>query len=491
MRRRVEFVRTQKPSKKAHSKAGYAAVLDNYSFEHDKVYTPTSTGVLQHYWHCSSTFCHMRVITNDDGDVLKESGDHDHDPPIHTVAIKIAQDAVRQQANSTNDKPLSIASAVLLNFDPTVTRPTSSSLQQIVRRERKKYASIPALPANSEEFEVPAQLHHYQNGRFYRGSCGISRKHHVFASEEGLDLLVTQQNWFGDGTFKVTPGIFYQLYVIHVQWFNSRKTVPVMYILMSGKSKEDYLELFKFIKTMRPDCDPESYTSDFESACMLAFESTFPDAAIRTCYFHLMQSFRRKADGVGLKKLIRTDANIGFDFRKLRAITFLPVSDMRNVWDTISAEVDQRFLLLINWFEGSYIGKKKRANGRSKPRFHPDTWSVFDRTLNGQHRTNNAVEGTNNALRKHFGVDHPNPWTFIRKLKDFQVKVDVMVNELKEKGPPKKKKRYAEDGNHLERTGKTVIKRRKRDSLDEQQSLCQRYDEFEPIEFLKQIAKTM
>ncbi len=60
--------------------------------------------------------------------------------------------------------------------------------------------------------------------------------------------MLTNKIWFGDGTFKIVPKVFYQLYVLHVQWSGSRKTIPVLYALMSGKSKENYLSLFDFIK---------------------------------------------------------------------------------------------------------------------------------------------------------------------------------------------------------------------------------------------------
>lgn len=69
----------------------------------------------------------------------------------------------------------------------------------------------------------------------------------MFATNAALNLLASSPNWLGDGTFKVVPSMFYQLYVIHVQWKQSYKTVPVVFALMEGKSKEDYLSLFGFL----------------------------------------------------------------------------------------------------------------------------------------------------------------------------------------------------------------------------------------------------
>lgn len=84
-------------------------------------------------------------------------------------------------------------------------------------------------------------------GLFYRG-CTDDKRNHFFASDDGLKMLAKRKNWYGDGTFRVVPGLFYQLYSIHVQWKKSHKTVPAMYVLMSGKKKRDYVKIFEFIK---------------------------------------------------------------------------------------------------------------------------------------------------------------------------------------------------------------------------------------------------
>jgi len=67
--------------------------------------------------------------------------------------------------------------------------------------------------------------------------------------------------------------------------------------------------------------------------------------------------------------------------------------------------------------------------------------------------------------------DHPTPWRFIEQLKFLQEKSDILIRQLKEKGTSQPKR--------------TWTKR------DEQQNLCQRYEEFTPMEFLIEIAKTL
>jgi len=43
----------------------------------------------------------------------------------------------------------------------------------------------------------------------------------------------------------------------------------------------------------------------------------------------------------------------------------------------------------------------------------PETWSVYERTLNGDDSTNRCVEAANRRLQAEFGMDHPTILKFI------------------------------------------------------------------------------
>lgn len=88
----------------------------------------------------------------------------------------------------------------------------------------------------------------------------------------------------------------------------------------------------------------------------------------------------------------------------------------------------------------------------------------------GEHRTNNVLEGYHNSLRNHFEYAHPNIWQFLDKLIKYQLGVDVDIRQLKENGPPSK---------------------RKHDKYDSQARICMEYTRSNSIEFIVQIAKTM
>lgn len=58
-----------------------------------------------------------------------------------------------------------------------------------------------------------------------------------------------------------------------------------------------------------------------------------------------------------------------------------------------NAEFPQEALPVANYFEDTYIGRIDRR-GQHEPLFLIALWNVHERTILGQQRTNNDVEGT-------------------------------------------------------------------------------------------------
>ncbi len=49
-----------------------------------------------------------------------------------------------------------------------------------------------------------------------------------------LDRLQRRKIWYGDGTFKLAPKLFCQIYSLHVEEFNN--VIPCVYSLLPDKS---------------------------------------------------------------------------------------------------------------------------------------------------------------------------------------------------------------------------------------------------------------
>ena len=89
------------------------------------------------------------------------------------------------------------------------------------------------------------------------------------------------------------------------------------------------------------------------------------------------------------------------------------------------------FQSIYNYFEDTYIGRLTQVVQKSRPGqrkqapktirgkglFPVQLWNQHARTLEGQARTNNSVEGWNGAIATALGEKHPNMW---RLLSQFQ-----------------------------------------------------------------------
>jgi hypothetical protein len=95
-----------------------------------------------------------------------------------------------------------------------------------------------------------------------------------------------------DGTFKVVPEIFYQLYIIYSVYRNH--VVPVVYALLRRKDAETYKRLITETLKFAPRWLPQTIMLDFEQACVKAYQTRFPTVLLSGCYFHLRQNVHRK-----------------------------------------------------------------------------------------------------------------------------------------------------------------------------------------------------
>ncbi|CAF2115230.1 unnamed protein product [Rotaria magnacalcarata] len=114
----------------------------------------------------------------------------------------------------------------------------------------------------------------------------------LFACTKQLDILQSTDDFLVDGTFKVVPEIFYQVYIVHAVY--PGHVVPVLYALLRRKNAVICHNLVHQLLRFAPNWNPVSIMLDFEQACIGVFDTSFPNVLLSGCYFHLRQSIHHK-----------------------------------------------------------------------------------------------------------------------------------------------------------------------------------------------------
>lgn len=148
--------------------------------------------------------------------------------------------------------------------------------------------------------------------------------------------------------------------------------------------------------------------SDFEKAIRLALMKVWPNIQCFGCYFHFCQAITRKADQLGLiPKRVNRNARdprfIGIQLFKRLALLPLPRIDIGLEKCKEFLQINNllaSFLPFVDYFESTWIR-----------RYPKDRWCVSERGR----RTNNHVEGHNNALKIAIPLN-PHAWVFVARL---------------------------------------------------------------------------
>lgn len=322
---------------------------------------------------------------------------------------------------------------------------TSKNLSAIIHRKRKKEAHVPPAPTHRSEFDIPEEFTKTTTGDpfliFDSGREDNSRIL-VFGSPVLLNVISEYPHWFVDGTFKVSPTVFYQLFTIHALVQDS--VVPCIFALLPDKSHETYVRLWRgIIDNVDQTLDPQSVLSDFELASVQAIRDTFPNAAVKGCFFHLGQSLWRHVQQYNLANLYKENEGIRVKIKSLLSLAFLPEDGVADAFDILTETYPVSLHPLTNYFEDIYIGRAGRRNRRA-PSFPISMWSMEDRVHGGLPRTNNSVEAWHLAFQSTVQCAHPTIWTIIQAIiKENGLQEYVLAQTVAGNRPLQKKTKYA------------------------------------------------
>jgi hypothetical protein len=312
--------------------------------------------------------------------------------------------------------------------------PKRASLSRVLRRHRTVQRLIstagrplPPVPRDLN-FEIPQQ---FQGILLHDSGAGADRML-VFGSRDLLPALERATLWLADGTFKVVPTLFYQLYTIHFEFVGGINPVGV-YCLLKDKSRQTYDRLLVTLLQLVPQSNPQTIVTDFEISAMNAFQQAFPRAEVSGCYFHLCQSVLRKVNEVGLKAEYESNDEITGFIRCITALSHVPAADVVDAFDILVQQMprNEKVEEVATYFERTYVrGRRRPGRGEhyNPPIFPVAVWNKFDAAGDGIARTTNSVEGWHYSLQSLFMCQHPTMWTFLAGIqRDSQLHVTNLL----------------------------------------------------------------
>lgn len=201
------------PGPRGKNKLSYRGYVYNLDKDNDLV----------SYWYCehkSKYDCKGRAISKSgkENEIdVKEKNDHSHPPDATRQSVLSVVNSVKERAKLTNEKPANIIRGVKRSLEEVVVNdlPNDSALKQAAKRQRIK--STGAENLKGLNFVIPDILNQFEDGRLFTIAdyCHEDNRIIVFSTDTLLSMLCDSEMILMDGTFKICPTQFSQLYTIH------------------------------------------------------------------------------------------------------------------------------------------------------------------------------------------------------------------------------------------------------------------------------------
>ena len=412
-------------------KGGNQACYDGYVYTADK---PKANG--HHRWQCRDRrlykpTCTARLITdgNSPGNNVITVPTHCH-PASHREVLKAkAISDIKYSTSATT--PGSVVKDVLQTVPADVRGELSMNpekLKKLNRRYRAKIQLAPSNPSTAAEIVIPYEfLVDVFDRTFLQHDITTAEGYRIllFASDISLNAAnaASVSITYADGTFSVCPPQFEQVWIIRGH-FDHDTPLPILYALLQNKRLPSYLAVVEFLHSRCPRLNPVSVILDFEQNEHKAFLTFYPRARIQGCLWHFTNCHLKKCKKVfpGFMKDTPLRELCSYVF----GLPFVPVDDVLQAWSELKNELFKlrptpQTVQYIRYTEETWIFSTS---------YTLDMWNVNAAVNYEEPRTNNASEGGNNAMKRHFKCDHPTIWKFIDCLRIFHAEVETKLEQL-------------------------------------------------------------
>lgn len=417
------------------NKTGYFLDVNGYKFRSKRV--DRKTGI--EYYQCVENGCKLSVKLDTKTSKLynlgrfQSSKDYPtHNHPNHLSNIltsKFRKDIKISIKSNLNSTVRSFYNHTLnQNMENFEHLPTFDLVKSGLIKFKNK--ELPKNPQNLNDLEFINDQFVFlpNNQQFLQINHSINRDERIicFFTHKFLTHLCNSKIIFVDGTFKKTPPLFHQLFIMH--FIYEGKVVPAIYCLLSRKSKETYLKLFELIENHSNMFDlvfnPEELSCDFESGLVSCIREKFPQTVVKGCLFHKNQNIFKHIKSNGLGDIYNTNEFFRTTIRKLNSLPLLPINLIEQAYVDIKDQLNQfrdhldEIRSFLNYYEQTWLNQDALY-----PR---ELWNKY----RDHKRTNNDPEGINNKINSMINQDHPNIYVLIKTLMDVQIDYEMQIREI-------------------------------------------------------------
>ena len=163
------------------------------------------------------------------------------------------KETVRNQLNPVNSQI--IAASLQLVQDEKTTQlslPSRLALTRTLNRSEQT-ASLPTIATDDRHFEIPDRFKQFC---LFDSGKQDTQRILIFGDIENLNALkLYNKTWLVDGSFKICPSPFYQLYTVHIQVGGLYP--PCSYALLSNKCLSTYNKFLTALKSLIGDVSLE------------------------------------------------------------------------------------------------------------------------------------------------------------------------------------------------------------------------------------------
>ncbi|KAF8358517.1 hypothetical protein PRIPAC_93512 [Pristionchus pacificus] len=366
-----------------------------YSDDNEYIYRVSHMVGADTKLRCVKAGCGAKATIGASGEALINANTtHTHAPSDYPLekAVKFLR--------SQDVAPKAALTAVTAQLNPAVVPflPSAAALKKGAQR------LVPALTSSNYPYAPQTLLITRDGLPFMRYNSTNTSPDGcvVFCTSASVMLMNNNGNWSTDGTFRVAPPPYSQLFVIGVQ--AGHLFVPTVFALLKSKRVEAYQEIFDSVISMGVTNSPSLILMDFERAISTAAKRAFPTVDVKRCLFHLCQTIWRLVQSNGLvgdykiptvKTTIRC---LAVYYGSLAAYSAISTPQCQRELFKSRIHLFIFVAAVIDSFGRNYVGLDTTGNVHI-PMYHLEEWTVRDRILRSFHASNSAQESFNASLK--------------------------------------------------------------------------------------------